>query len=146
MRYLRLYVLGLGFVVLSALWAWNKIDLTLNYLPVTASVMQVIQSCRLEKSGDSRDAIHEMPCDKAMAAAQTQQFQDYTLEAGNGITYNYVSPVDSALHSGRIWLGQNVAVNRGAVALEDTEVLPGQPIGIYASKSRAQDSKYVPRR
>jgi len=142
MRYLRLYMIGAFLVVLSVMWAWSKIDLAFNYVAVTGTVTQFAPSCHLEKSGA---APLEMSCNKAMAAVQTAQFHEYAIEGGSSVVYSYVSPADHATHFGKTWLSESSAVNTGAIAIETPEVSPGLPIAIYASRSQASVSKYLPR-
>ncbi len=137
MRYFRLYALGLGFVILSVVWAWNKIDLTLNYAPVAGTVTAVDQMCRVEQEGNilerPKSAPIEMTCDQAVAAVQTgRRFQGDSVAFGTNILYSYVSPVDHAAHSGKMWRNSEVAL--GA---------PPLSVVIYASRTKAGISKFV---
>ncbi|WP_443750477.1 hypothetical protein [Asticcacaulis solisilvae] len=140
MRYLRLYLIGLALAVLSAAWAWNRIDLALNYTQVAGTVISADEACRVEKQGDAvtrkAEVINEMPCDAAMVAVQAgQAYAGYGVEAGTDILYNYVSPVDHAVHSGKLWRDGDV----------DLGPVPGDAVAVYASKATAGASKFVTR-
>jgi len=141
MRHFRLYVIGALVLFAAGLWAWNEIDLRVNYVTVTGTIVTTDQTCHLEKEDNAiiakrKTTTNEVSCDLAQAAVnEAPEYKGFKVVPRTNIHYSYVSPVDHAPHTGDTW--------RDGTA--DRWPAPGAHVTIYASKAKAAGSKYVTR-
>lgn len=104
----RLRIAGGAVVLGLALMGFQKVDHSLNYVPIAANITRVESTCYLERAPRGMFALATrttgaMPCSKAEALRAGEPAYRGMLVAGTIHTaFDYVSPVDNAGHSARL--------------------------------------------
>jgi hypothetical protein len=132
---MQLKILG-GLVVLaSGAWAVQKIDHSLNYVPAMARITGIDSECKLKKveSGvltkTTTTSRTTFTCAEAQELAASEPvFAGMTPDGDMTFDVDYVSPVDKAVHHGKVRF--NYRSHVPLARLQSGETLP-----ILASKS-----------